>query len=89
MKPQQEGIIEKIYVNILGFALAFVFLTLAVIFKDVVWRLLCFFAKLAVSGLRKLLQKRAPAPSVPAIELPTPDIFKGATNLAPAKQLRF
>lgn len=34
----------------------------------------------------KLFAKR---PKVQSSSLPTPDIFKGATNLAPAKQLKF
>lgn len=94
MKQQQSGFITGIVTSIVAWAITIGILLVTESFKKIVWPLACFIAKLAWKGLRhlvaKLSKKSAVAkPSKPSAQLPTPDIFKNAPNLAPARQVRF
>jgi hypothetical protein len=95
MKQQQSGLITGIVTSLVAWAITIGVLVVTESFKKIVWPLACFIAKLAWKGLRhivsKLLSKKSPVAksSKPSPQLPTPDIFKNAPNLAPAKDVRF
>ena len=94
MKQPQSNFIEEIVTTLI--AAFFSFGIVAVIFslRKVLWPIVCFCGKAALKGLKhgaSAIKARAPAAKQEKVKasLPTPDIFKGAPNLAPARQLRF
>lgn len=87
MKKQSSNI-EQRYASVLSFVLAIPICVVIWVSMKIVWPILRFCAKLAMKlVLRALSKSKVVKPPKPA--LPTPDIFKGAPNLAPAKQVRF
>jgi len=79
---------------IIGGAIAFFTLTIYMLCAHAVKPVALFGGRLLWKGVQKgsratlaklTTRKAKPAPA----ELPTPDIFKGMSNLAPAKQIRF
>lgn len=89
MKKQQSKI-EDVLTTIIAFCLSFIIVAAIWIVKKIVWPVLRFCARASWNGIRHLLAKsKVVKPSKPAAHLPTPDIFKGAPNLARARQVRF
>ena len=87
MKKQQINI-EQRYSSILSFILALPICALIWIAMKIVWPILRFCAKLVWKQIVKAMSKSKVVKPPKAI-LPTPDVFKGAPNLAPAKSVRF
>lgn len=80
--------LEQRYASVLSFVIALPICAAIWIVMKIVWPILRFCAKLAWKRIVKALSKsKVVKPSKRA--LPTPDIFKGAPNLAPAKSVRF
>lgn len=87
---KQPSKIEDVITTIIAFALSFVIVAAIWAVRSVAWPILRFCARAMVNGIRRLLTKtKVTKPAKAAKELPTPDCFKGAPNLAPAKQVRF
>lgn len=87
MKKQSSNI-EHTYSSIVSFIVALPICALIWVAVRVVWPILRFCAKLAWKQSVKALSKSEVVKPAKAT-LPTPEIFKGAANLAPAKQVRF
>jgi hypothetical protein len=87
MKKQSSNI-EQRYASVLSFVLALPLCALIWVSMKIVWPILRFCAKLALKLIVRALSK-SKVVKPPKATLPTPDIFKGAPNLAPAKQVRF
>ncbi|MFC5550253.1 hypothetical protein [Massilia aerilata] len=80
--------IEQRYSSILSFVLALPLCAVIWISMKIVWPILRFCAKLAWKQIVKALSK-SKVVKPPKATLYTPDCFKGAPNLAPAKSVRF
>lgn len=99
MKPQAEkaaktGMIEAVITTILGAVIAAVVIAVYFVGRSVLLPVLRYCVRVALSGMKKGGQ--VAMANVPAVKqakvkasLPTPDVFKDATNLAPARQVRF
>lgn len=87
---KQPSKIENALVLLISSVLAFAITFGILLVKRVVWPLLRFCARASWNGIRRLLS-RATASKAPKLakQLPTPDCFKDAPNLAPARQVRF
>ena len=85
---KQPSKIENGYTSVVSYLVALPLCILIWISMKIVWPILRFFAKFAWKQFRNVL---TPAKVVkPATsKLPTPEIFKGAPNLARAKSVRF
>lgn len=93
-KAAKTGMIEAAITTILGAAIAAIVIAVYFVLRSVLLPILRYFGRVALSGVKKGGQ--VAMANVPAVKqakvkasLPTPDVFKGATNLAPAKQVRF
>lgn len=85
----QPGKIEGFLTTVLAFVFAFGLVALVTVARGVLWPLLKFIAKLAFKGIKKFfIAIRMKKKTKKVSELPTPDIFKGAQNLAPAKEVQ-
>lgn len=87
MKKQSSNI-EQRYASILSFVIALPICAVIWILMKIVWPILRFCAKLAWKRITMALSKSKVAKPSKAT-LPTPEIFKNAPNLAPAKSVRF
>lgn len=85
---KKPNTIEQRYSSILSFLIALPLCAGIWIAMKIVWPILRFCAKLAWKQIVKALSK-SKVVKPPKATLPTPDIFKGAPNLAPAKSVRF
>jgi hypothetical protein len=87
MKKQPSNI-EQRYTSVVSFVVALPICAVIWVSMKVVWPILRFCAKLAWKQIVKALSKsKVVKPANPT--LPTPEIFKDAPNLAPAKSVRF
>lgn len=88
---QQSGLIEGIATSIIAYTMTFLVLTVTAVMKKIVWPLICFIAKMAWKGIRRMVSRQKVAKPLKraASKLPTPEIFKDAPNLARAKSVRF
>jgi hypothetical protein len=86
---KKEAAIERIAPTLVGGVLAFIIVTTVVLLKSVLLPALRFIAKQAFVALRKLAARRSSRGSSSTRQLPTPDIFKDARNLGPAREFRF
>lgn len=86
MKKQPSNL-EQCYTSVLSFLLALPICAVIWVSMKIVWPILRFCAKAALKQLRKALTRTKVVK--PVAQLPTPEIFKGAPNLAPAKSIRF
>lgn len=84
-KPPSK--LEQRYTSVLSFLLALPICAAIWVSMKIVWPILRFCAKAALKQLRKGMTRTKVVKSV--AQLPTPEIFKGAPNLAPARQIRF
>lgn len=88
-KNKPHWLEDAITTAIAAIPAAFVFFFMVLIGK-VLWPCVKWSAAKVLALLRN---KAGKAPTAQVVskqkELPTPDIFKGASNLAPAKQLKF
>lgn len=75
------------YTNVVSFLVAIPICTIIWILVKIFWPTLLFSAKVAFKLLRKGLTRSKFAKR--STQLPTPDIFKNAPNLARAKSVRF
>jgi hypothetical protein len=80
--------IELAYSSVISFIVALPLCALIWVAMRVVWPILRFCAKLVWKQSVKALSKSEVVKPAKAT-LPTPEIFKGAPNLARAKQVRF
>jgi hypothetical protein len=96
MKTQTEknSKIEAVITTVLSAGFAAVMIAVIVLLRSVVWPILRFCGRAALNGLKS--GGRAALANTPSVKkakvqasLPTPDVFKGAPNLAPARQVRF
>jgi uncharacterized membrane protein len=90
----QSSMIEEAVTTLIALPFSAVIVLAAFVMRSVAWPILRFCGKAALKGLKRALTKaQASKPSVKKAKvqasLPTPDIFKNAPNLAPAKQVRF
>lgn len=84
---------DQKYDDFLTFLLAVIMaaaiVTAGWILKKVLWPSICYISKKIWAFVCKQYNKpKVVKEKAQAIELPTPEIFKGATNLAPAKEYR-
>lgn len=91
MKQQQPGLITNIVTTLVAWSLTAAILLVAESVRRILWPLACFIAKSAWKGIRHLVAKKSKVAksSKPSALLPTPEIFKDAPNLGPAKEFRF
>ena len=97
MKSQSAGKSSKVEAFITTVIAAFftmIMVAVAVMLRSVVWPLLRFCGRAALNGMKR--GAGAAFAQVPSVKkararaaMPTPDVFKDAPNLAPAKQVRF
>ena len=96
MKPQpaQTGKIEAFLTTTIAAFFAMIVVAAAVLLRSVVWPILRFCGRAALNGMK--MGGSAALAKVPSVKkakarasLPTPEVFKNASNLAPAKQVRF
>jgi hypothetical protein len=90
----QPNMIEDAVTTLIAMPFSAIIVTAVFAMRSVVWPILRFCGKAALKGLKRALAKaQATKPSVKKAKvqasLPTPDIFKNAPNLAPARQVRF
>lgn len=90
----QPNMIEEAVTTLIALPFSAVIVIAVFMMRSVVWPILRFCGKAARRGLKRALAKAQQSkPSVKKAKmqasLPTPDIFKNAPNLAPAKQMRF
>jgi hypothetical protein len=71
-----------------GAIIALVSVVFTILVSSVIWPLIKWASKFAFKKMRKAFSKK-PKKEEPKFisELPTPEIFKGASNLGPAKQM--
>jgi hypothetical protein len=93
-QPAQPGKIEAFLTTAIAAFVAAIVVAATVLLRSVVWPILRFCGQMALNGLKR--GGSAALAKVPSVEkaktrasLPTPEVFKGAPNLAPAKQIRF
>lgn len=87
---KQPSKIEDVITTVIAFFLSFVITTAIWALRHVVWPVLRLCARAMLNGLRRLLTRTKVLKAPKAVnELPTPEIFKGAPNLARARQVRF
>lgn len=79
---------DCIFTFLLSVAAAAVLITAGVILQKLLWPAICYLSKKMWAFVCKQYNKPKVVKEKAQAELPTPDIFKGATNLAPAKQYR-
>jgi hypothetical protein len=96
MKNQaaQTGKIEAFLTTTIAALFAMIVVAVTVLLRSVVWPILRFCGRAALNGLKR--GGSAALAQVPSVKtakvkasLPTPEVFKDASNLAPAKQIRF
>lgn len=75
--------IDNPYIYIVSFLVALPVCAAIWTSKKIIWPLLCVSAKAAFKQIRKRAVKKKIA--TPTTQLPTPDIFKDAPNLARAR----
>lgn len=85
---KQESKNSSVYSSLISIAIAFPICVVIWVWMKIVWPILRFCAKLAWKKIKKALSKSDVVKPLKST-LPTPDIFKDAPNLAPAKQIRF
>ena len=85
---QQPGIIENSFVSVVAFVVALPLCAFIWVTRKIVWPILRFCAKFAWKKLRETMVK-SKVVKPPEPTLFTPEIFKDAPNLAPAKQVRY
>lgn len=93
-QPAQTGKIEAFLTTAIAAFFAMIVVAVTVLLRSVVWPVLRLCGRAALNGLKR--GGSAALAQVPSIKkakvrtsLPTPEVFKGASNLAPAKQIRF
>lgn len=73
----------------LAFVVSAVIIVITAIALKLIWPIARFVVTTALTLVRTQIKMPSRRPAVPKMNnLPTPDIFKGAPNLAPAKQLK-
>lgn len=88
LEMKKSSAIEKMIEAAAGFVIASLIVLVVMSFRAIVWPLLKFCIKAVVRMLRRALAfMRVVKVVSPARELPTPEVFKGSTNLAPARQI--
>lgn len=86
---KKHSAFEKVAEVVIGFILASFIVLFVMVVREVVWPVLKFFGKASFKMFLHVLAKaRVVKVKSSASTLPTPDIFKGSTNLAKAKQVR-
>lgn len=90
----QPNMIEEAVTTLIALPFSAFIVVAVFVLRSVVWPILRFCGKAAQKGLKLALVKaQESTPSVKKAKvqasLPTPDIFKNAPNLAPARQVRF
>lgn len=93
-EPAQTGKIEAFLTTTIAAFFAMIVVAVAVLLRSVVWPILRSCGRAALNGMK--MGGSAALAKVPSIKkakarasLPTPEAFKDASNLAPAKQIRF
>jgi hypothetical protein len=93
-QPAQTGKIEAFLTTTIAAFFAMIVVAVAVLLRSVVWPILRFCGRAALNGMK--MGGSAALAKVPSVKkakarasLPTPEVFKNASNLAPAKQIRF
>jgi len=93
-QPAQTSKIEAFLTTTIAAFFAMIVVAATVLLRSVVWSILRFCGRAALNGLKR--GGSAALAQVPAVKqakvrasLPTPEVFKDASNLAPAKQIRF
>jgi hypothetical protein len=82
--------IEEALTTAIAFCFASILVFATVLATKVLWPTLRFVAKQAWALIRKACNaSKDVSRGAKTNELPTPKIFKGALNLAPAKQMHF
>ena len=85
---KQPGTIEQRYVSVVSFLVALPLCAIVWIAMKIVWPILRVCAKLVWKHIRiAMLDAKVIKP--PKLTLHTPEVFKGAPNLGPAKHVRF
>lgn len=90
----QPNMIEEAVTTLIALPFSAIIVIAVFMMRSVVWPILRFCGKAALRGLKRTLAKAQQSkPSVKKAKvqasLPTPDVFKNAPNLAPARQVRF
>lgn len=90
----QTSKIEAFITTTIAAFFAMIVVAAVFLLRSVVWPILRFCGRAALNGLKR--GSSAALAQVPSVKtakaqasLPTPEVFKGASNLAPAKQIRF
>jgi hypothetical protein len=90
----KESKIEAFLTTTIAAFFAMIVVAGVFLLRSVTWPILRFIGRAALNGMKK--GGSAALANVPSVKLskvqaslPTPDVFKGAPNLAPAKQVRF
>lgn len=93
-QPAQTGKIEAFLTTTIAAFFAMIVVAVAVLLRSVVWPILRFCGRAALNGMK--MGGSAALSKVTSVKkakvrasLPTPEVFKNASNLAPAKQIRF
>lgn len=96
MKTETEKTskIEAFITTTIAAVFAAIVVAVAILLRSVVWPILSFCGRAALNGLKKgsstaLAQVPSVRKAKVVASMPTPDVFKGASNLAPAKPIRF
>lgn len=86
---KKSSAIEKLIEVAVGFVIASAIVLVVMFTRAIVWPLLKFCVKAVFKMLRRALAfMRVVKVVSPARKLPTPEIFKDSSNLAPARQIR-
>lgn len=90
----ESNVIEEALTSLIALPFSAVIVIAVFLMRSVVWPILRYCGKAALKGLKRALTKAQESkPSVKKAKvqasLPTPEIFKNAPNLAPARQVRF
>lgn len=83
-KQNQPSTSDDFVVFVIGSAIGGFIVACAVLIRFAIF-LTCWLAKKAVNALTRTAKGRKEKPQ--PVQLPTPDIFKGMANLAPAKEM--
>jgi hypothetical protein len=93
-QPAQTGKIEAFLTTTIAAFIAMIVVAVTVLLRSVVWPILRSCGRAALNGMK--MGGSAALAKVPSVKkakarasLPTPEVFKDASNLAPAKQIRF
>lgn len=91
---QKDSKVEAFITTTIAAIFAMIVVAVVFLLRSVMWPILRFCGRAALNGMKR--GGSAALAQVPAIKkarvkasLPTPDVFKDAPNLAPAKQVRF